>query len=54
MDKNKRTALQAPKVETSNNELDLLKKENELLKQENTLLKQENENLKNQIKSKQK
>ena len=53
-DRNKRTGLHAPKVETSNNELDLLKKENALLKQEITLLKQENENLKNQIKSKQK
>jgi hypothetical protein len=50
LDKNKQTGLQAPKVESSNNELDLLKKEIELLKQENTLLKQQNENLKNQIK----
>ena len=54
LDKNRRAVLHAPKVETSNNELEFLKKENELLKQENTLLKQENDNLKNQIKSKQK
>lgn len=53
LDHNKRTGPHAPKVETSSNELDLLKKEIELLKQENTLLKQENENLKSQIKSKQ-
>ena len=44
--KNKRIGLQAPEVETSNNALELLKKENELLKQENSALKQENENLK--------
>ena len=50
LDKNKRTGLQAAKVETSSNELELLKKENELLKQEITSLKQENENLKNQNK----
>jgi hypothetical protein len=49
-DKNKQTGLQAQKVETSSNELDLLKKENEILKHENTLLKQQIENLKNQIK----
>jgi len=53
LDKNKRTGLHSPKVETPNNELELLKKENESLKQEITLLKQEIENLKNQIKSKQ-
>jgi len=53
LDKNKRTGLHAPKAETLNKELDLLKKENELLKQEISLLKQENKNLKNQIKSKQ-
>jgi hypothetical protein len=54
LDKNKRTGLHAPIIETSSNELDLLKRENELLKQEIRLLKQENENLKNQIDSKQK
>jgi hypothetical protein len=53
LDKNKRTRLHTPKVETSSNELELLKKENELLKQEITSLKQENENLKNQKKSNQ-
>jgi hypothetical protein len=42
----------APKVETTNNDLDLLKKENQVLKQEIKLLKHENENFRNQIKSK--
>jgi hypothetical protein len=53
MDNNKRTGLYAPNVETSINELDLLKKKNELLIKEINLLKQENENLKNQLRSKQ-
>jgi hypothetical protein len=53
MDKNKRTGLYAPNVETSINELELLKKKNELLIKEITSLKQENENLKNQLRSKQ-
>lgn len=44
--------LPTPKVETSKNELELLKNENQQLKREITVLKQENENLKNQIKSK--
>lgn len=46
LDKKKSIGLRAPEVETSNNALDLLKKENELLKQENSVLKRENENLK--------
>jgi hypothetical protein len=48
--KNTQTGRNSPKVETSDNELDLLKKERDLLKQENTELKQEIEELKNQIK----
>ncbi len=49
--KDNRTVLQPVKVETSENALDLLKKENDLLKQENALLKQENETLRSQLKS---
>jgi len=43
-----------PTVETSKDELDLLKRENDVLKQENALLKQENETLRNQLRSKKK
>ncbi len=52
--KNALTVLPPQKVETSINELDLLKKENDLLKQENAVLKQENEALRNQLRSIQK
>ncbi|MGA7826611.1 MAG: hypothetical protein WCA04_03065 [Geobacteraceae bacterium] len=52
--KDNRTVLQPVKVVTSENALDLLKKENDLLKQENALLKQENETLRSQLKSIQK
>jgi hypothetical protein len=53
-DKDRRTGLYAPNVETSINELDLLKKKNELLMKEIRSLKQENDKLKNQLRSKQK
>jgi hypothetical protein len=50
-DKDRRTGLYTPNVETSINELDLLKKKNELLMKEIRSLKQENEALKNQLRS---
>lgn len=53
-DKYNPTVIAPQRVETSNNELDILKKENDLLKRENALLKQENETLRNLLRSKQK
>jgi hypothetical protein len=52
LDNNNRSERYAPNVETSINELDLLKKKNELLLKEIRSLKQENENLQKQLRSK--
>ena len=52
-DKFNRSGRYAPNVETSINELELLKKKNELLIKEISSLKQENEKLKSQLRSKQ-